>query len=88
MNVWPGLLVNDFILVCLWDAIHTLFCLLTFAVVVVPYLCYSPERRHLKEYFRNGMCESQSSSPSVSLGESNLQKELNGIRPGGNAARK
>lgn len=53
MHVWPGLLVNDFILACLWDAMHSLFCLLTSVVVVVPYLCYSQGRRHLKKYFRN-----------------------------------
>lgn len=76
MNVCYKIVVSDFILVCLCDTISNFYCLLTFAVAVAPYLCYSQERRYLK-----------SSSQSASPEESNPQMELNAIRPGGNATR-
>lgn len=76
MNVWRNVVVSGVILAYLCDTISTSYCPLIFAVGVDPYLCCSQRRRDLK-----------SSSQSASPEESNPKVGLNGIRPGGNAAR-
>lgn len=63
---------------------NTLYSVCSLLLLLLFPILLFPRKKTFERLLRNGMCESVR-VPSVSLGESNLQKELNGIRPGGNA---